>query len=119
MNLFDELLAYDFDTFAGGHLTATGSRQDVKITKEFAMDVYQTVKRIHNNMDQAAVVDEAAKVVGCDNKFLLFKFVLNKVQSDSVAELQPRRINRLAGVDVWLDSHVWTALQYVRWDDKY
>jgi hypothetical protein len=58
----------------------------VKITKEFTMDVYQTVKRIHNNMDQAAVVDEAAKVVGCDNKFLLFKFVLNKVQSDSVAE---------------------------------
>ena len=118
MNLFDELLAYDSDTFTGGHLTATGSRQDVKITKEFTMDVYQTVKRIHNNIDQAAVVDEAAKVVGYD-KFLLFKFVLNKVQSDSVAELQTRWINRLAGVDVWLDSHVWTAFEYVRWDDKY
>ena len=36
-----------------------------------------------------------------------------------MAELQPRWINRLAGVDVWLDSHVWTAFEYVRWDDKY
>lgn len=44
----------------------------MKITKEFTMDVYQAVKRIRNNMDQAAVVDEAAKVVGWDNKFLLF-----------------------------------------------
>jgi glyoxylase-like metal-dependent hydrolase (beta-lactamase superfamily II) len=119
MNVFDELLAYDFDTFTGGHLTATGSKKDVVITKEFTMDVYNTVKRIHNNMDQAAVVSQAAKVIGYDNKFLLFKVVLDKVQRESVAELQPRWINRLAGVDVWMDSHVWTALQYVRWDDKY
>jgi len=118
MNVFDELLAYDFDTFTGGHLTATGSKQDVIITKEFTMDVYHTVKRIHNNMDQAAVVAEAAKVIGYDNKFLLFKVVLDKVQRESVAELQPSWINRLAGVDVWMDSHVWTALQYVCWNDK-
>src|SRR6516164_9832471 len=118
LKLFDALEKYDFDTFVGGHLTATGSKQDVIITKEFTMDVYHTVKRIHNNMDQAAVVAEAAKVIGYDNKFLLFKVVLDKVQRESVAELQPRWINRLAGVDVWMDSHVWTALQYVRWNDK-
>jgi len=28
------------------------------------------------------------------------------------------KINRLAGVDVWLESHVRTAIIYVRWDDK-
>jgi glyoxylase-like metal-dependent hydrolase (beta-lactamase superfamily II) len=118
MKVFDQLLAYDFDTFTGGHLTATGSKKDVQITKEFTMDVYHTVKRIHNSMDQAAVVAEAAKIVGYDNEFLLFKVLLDKVTKCSVAELQPRWINRLAGVDVFLDSHVWTALQYVRWDDK-
>jgi glyoxylase-like metal-dependent hydrolase (beta-lactamase superfamily II) len=118
LKVFDQLLAYDFDTFTGGHLTATGSKKDVEITKEFTMDVYNTVKRIHNNMDQAAVVAEAAKIVGYENEFLLFKVVLDKVKRDSIAELQPRWINRLAGVDVWMDSQVWTALQYVRWDDK-
>jgi len=91
----------------------------VEITKEFTTDVYQTVKRIHNNLDQSAVTAQAAKVVGTDNEFLLFKVVLDKVARDSVKELQPRWIDRLSGVDVWMESHVRTAILYVRWDDKY
>jgi glyoxylase-like metal-dependent hydrolase (beta-lactamase superfamily II) len=118
LKVFDQLLAYDFDTFVGGHLTSIGGRQDVEISKEFAMDVYSTVKRIHNGMDQSSVVSEAAKTVGPDNEFLLFKVVLDKATNDAIKELQPRWINRLAGVDVWLDTHVRTALIYVRWDDK-
>jgi hypothetical protein len=69
-------------------------------------------------MDQTAVWSGTAKVVGPDNEFLIFKVLLDKVVDDSVKELQPRWINRLAGVDVWLPSHVRTALIYVRWDDK-
>ena len=82
------------------------------------MDVYNTVKRVHNNLDQATVVSEAAKTIGTDNEFLLFKVILDKATNDSVKELQPRWINRLAGVHVWLESHVRTVLIYVRWDDK-
>ena len=69
-------------------------------------------------MDQGAVVAEAEKTIGPDNEFLLFKVVLDKATNESVKELAPRWINRLAGVDVWMDSHVRTALIYVRWDDK-
>ncbi|MBV9223768.1 MAG: MBL fold metallo-hydrolase [Acidobacteriaceae bacterium] len=116
--VFDELLAYDFDTFVGGHLTSTGNRADVEINKEFTTDVYQTVKRIHNNMDFAAATAEVVNTIGPDNEFLLFKVFLDKVTNDSVKELQPRWIHRLAGVDVWLESHVRTALIYVRWDDN-
>ena len=118
LKVFDELSAYDFDTFVGGHLTDIGSRKDVEETKEFTYDVYNTVKRIHDNLNQAAVAAEAAKTVGADNEFALFKAVLDRVTEDSVRELQPRWIDRLAGVDVWLPSHVWTAMIYVRWDDK-
>jgi hypothetical protein len=116
--VFDEILAYQFDTFVGGHLTDTGTRKDVEITKEFTYDVYNTVKRIHNNLDPAAVTSDAAKTIGTDNEFLLFKVFLDEVTRESVKELQPRWINHLAGVDVWLPSHVRTALIYVRWDDK-
>jgi len=118
LKVFDEILAYKFDTFVGGHLTDIGTRQDVEITKEFTLDVYNTVKRIHNNMDAPAAISEAVKTVGPDNEFLLFKVFLDKVADDSVKELKPRWINRLAGVDVWLESHVRTAIIYVRWDDK-
>jgi glyoxylase-like metal-dependent hydrolase (beta-lactamase superfamily II) len=118
MKVFDQLLAYDFDTFVGGHLTSIGTKQDVLTTKEFTMDVYNTVKHIHNTMDQGAVTSDAAKEIGTDNEFLLFKILLDKATNDSVKEIQPRWINRLAGVDVWLPTHVRTALIYVRWDDK-
>jgi len=118
VKVFDKLLAYKFDTFVGGHLTSIGARQDVEITKEFTMDVYNTVKRIHNSTDSAAATSEALKAIGTDNEFLLFKVLLDKVTHAAVKELQPRWINRLAGVDVWLESHVRTALIYVRWDDK-
>jgi hypothetical protein len=90
----------------------------LEITKEFTKDVYNTVKRIHNKMDFAAATSDAVKTVGPDNEFLLFRVFLDKVTNDAVKELQPRSINRLAGVDVWLESHVRTALIYVRWDDK-
>src|SRR6266436_3841970 len=100
LKVFDELLAYKFDTFVGGHLTSIGTREDVEITKEFTMDVYNTVKRVHNNMDQAAVTTDAAKTIGTDNEFLLFKVLLDKVTNDSVKELQPRWISRL--LLIWL-----------------
>ncbi|MGA7922337.1 MAG: MBL fold metallo-hydrolase [Candidatus Acidiferrales bacterium] len=119
MKVFDKLLAYDFDTFVGGHLTDIGNRQDVEITKEFTMDVYHTVNRVHNNLNQQAVAAEATKVVGTDNEFLLFKVILDTVANQADKELQPRWMSRLAGVDVWMDSHVRTAILYVRWDDKY
>ena len=118
LKVFDQLSAYDFTTFVGGHLTQISNKEDVEITKEFTMDVYNTVKRIHNNMDQQAVVAEAAKTIGTDNEFLLFKVILDKVTDEAMKELKPRWINRLAGVDVWLESQVRCALIYVRWDDK-
>jgi len=68
----------------------------VEITKEFTLDIYNTVKRIHNNMDATAAISEAVKTVGPDNEFLLFKVFLDKVADDSVKELNPRWINRLA-----------------------
>lgn len=43
LKVFDQLLAYDFTTFVGGHLTQTGTKEDVEMTKEFTMDVYNTV----------------------------------------------------------------------------
>jgi len=73
LKVFDELLVYDFDTFVGGHLTNIGGKKDVEITKEFTYDVYNSVKRIHNNLDQAAVVAKAAKIVGTDNEFASFR----------------------------------------------
>lgn len=117
LKVFDQILAYDFDVFIGGHLTSIGDRSDVLLTQEYVNDVYETVKRVHANTDMMAVMAGAANNIGWNNKYLLFKVFLDKVIDDSSAEINQRWIKRLAGVDVWSRSHVSTMLNYVRWDD--
>ncbi len=64
------------------------------------------------------VESEAAKTIGWDDKFRLFKVVLDKVTNEAIAEIQPRWINRLARRRCLASRHVRIALIYRRWDDK-
>jgi glyoxylase-like metal-dependent hydrolase (beta-lactamase superfamily II) len=118
LKVFDTLLQYEFDVFVGGHLTHPGDRRDVELAREFTLDVLETTRRIHNETDLMVEFTESAKEIGnFDNKYLLFKRFLDVVTARATAELEPRWINRLAGVDVFTADHVRTALIYVRWDD--
>ena len=116
--VFADILAYDFDVFVGGHLTALGTREDVMMTEAYTTDVYETVKHIHDTTDLMAVMAETAEAAGgWDNKYLLFKAFLDKIVTQATAEIEARWVGKLAGVDVWTDTHVRTALIYIRWDD--
>ena len=117
LKVFDRLLAYDFDVLVPGHLTYLADRSDVQMTKDYAMDVYRTVKRIHDGTDQMAVLSKAATKYSWDNKFALFKTLLDGVIDACSAEIQGRWGDKLAGVDVFGPSHCRAALIYARWDD--
>ena len=82
------------------------------------MDVYSTVKRIHNGMDQNQAMMEVIEEYGAGNLFLIFEKVLDAIVQDSYREIRDRWINRLAGVDVYGGSHAERMMIYVRWDDK-
>lgn len=115
--MFDKVLAYDFDVLVGGHLGFPGTRRDVEVAKEYTMDVYRTVKRIHDGTDQTKVVTEAAAKYGWDNKMALFRSLLDPMMDECAQEIVSRWSNRLASVDVYARSHCHTALVYARWDD--
>jgi glyoxylase-like metal-dependent hydrolase (beta-lactamase superfamily II) len=118
MKVFDVLLGYDFHVFVGGHLTHIGNRADVEVAREFTRDVYNTVRRVHGETDLMAVFAETAQQIGgFDNKYLLFKRFLDVVAAKATAEIEQRWKSRLAGIDVFAEDHVRTALLYVRWDD--
>lgn len=117
LKVFDRLLAYDFDVLVPGHLTYLADRADVQTTKDYVLDVYKTVKRIHEGTDQMAVMSRAASKYSWDNKFALFKTLLDGVIEQCAAEIQGRWADKLAGVDVFGPSHCRAALIYVRWDD--
>jgi glyoxylase-like metal-dependent hydrolase (beta-lactamase superfamily II) len=66
LRVLDVLLEYDFDVFVGGHLTHVGNRSDVKLTREFTRDVYETVKRVHRETDLMGVFAETAGQIGAN-----------------------------------------------------
>ncbi len=119
LKVFDQILAYDFDVFVGGHLTTTGTREDVLLTKAYVMDLYETVKRIHTtkNENLGGIMAETAKEVGWDNKYLLFKVFLDQIIDETAVEIESRWADKLAAVDVWSRSHAQAMLNYVRWED--
>jgi len=117
LGMFDRLLAYDFDVLVGGHLGFPGDRNDVRVAKDYTMDVYRTVKRIHDSTDQMKIVSQAAAKYGWENKMALFRTVLDSVVDRSAKEIVSRWSGRLASVDVYASSHCHTALVYARWDD--
>ena len=61
--------------------------------------------------------ETAEQIGGWDNKYLLFRQFLDVVTERATAELESRWLDRLAGIDVFTEDHVRTALIYVRWDD--
>jgi glyoxylase-like metal-dependent hydrolase (beta-lactamase superfamily II) len=117
LKVFDQLLAYDFDVLVPGHLTYLADRADVQRSKDYALDVYKTVKRIHDGTDQMKVMSAAAQKYSWDNKFAIFRTLLDGVIDQCAAEIQGRWGDRLAGVDVFGSSHCRAALIYARWDD--
>lgn len=117
LRVFDQLLSYDFDVLVPGHLTYLADRQDVQLSKDYALDVYKTVKRIHDGTDQMKVMSQAAQKYSWDNKFAVFRTLLDGVITQCAAEIQGRWIDKLAGVDVFGESHCRAALIYARWDD--
>jgi glyoxylase-like metal-dependent hydrolase (beta-lactamase superfamily II) len=117
LGMFDKVLAYDFDVLVGGHLGFPGTREDVQVAKDYTMDVYKTVKRIHDSTDQMKIVTQAAAKYGWDNKMALFRTVLDRVVDQCAKEIEARWSDRLASVDVYATSHCHTALVYARWDD--
>lgn len=117
LKVFDQLLAYDFDVLVPGHLTYLADRADVQMSKDYALDVYKTVKRIHDGTDQIKVMSTAAQKYSWDNKFAIFRTLLDGVIEQCAGRIQRRWGDRLAGVDVFGSSHCRAALIYARWDD--
>lgn len=115
--MFDQVLSYDFDVLVGGHLGFPGTRHDVQVAKDYTVDVYRTVKRIHDSTDQMKLISQAAAKYGWENKMALFRSVLDPMVAQCATEIESRWSDKLASVDVYATSHCHTALIYARWDD--
>lgn len=113
LGAFDRILAYDFDAFISGHTADVAHRRDVEITKKYTFDVYETVKRIHGEINVAELLAKER-----DNEQAGIKLLIEEVTAKATADVQSRWLHGpMKGVDLWTESHCRAMLLYVRWSD--
>jgi glyoxylase-like metal-dependent hydrolase (beta-lactamase superfamily II) len=113
LGAFDRLLSYEFETFISGHTAEVAHRKDVEITKKYAFDVHETVKRIHGQTDVAELLARDR-----DNEQAGIKLLIEEVTRKAADEIKTRWLGGpMLGVDLWTESHCRAMLLYVRWSD--
>ncbi len=115
VKVFDQLLRYDFEILVPGHHSNPSTRDDVRLVKDYVMDVYQTMKRIHES-DHRALIFRAAQKYGADNSYAIARVLIDSEVEHGSKEIKNRWTTRLDNVDVWAESHCGTALVYYEWD---
>jgi hypothetical protein len=104
----------DFDVLVPGHHSTPATKEDVRIAKNYVMDVYNTVSRLLGG-DHRALIARASRKYG-DNGWAIASVVNDKEVYQCANEIKGRWIQRLEGVDIWAASHCRTALVYAEWD---
>jgi len=113
LSAFDRILAYDFVAFVAGHTGDIARRHDVEMTKKYAFDVYETVKRIHGSINVAELLKQNR-----DNEQAGIRDLIEIVVKKSADEIKSRWLNGpMKGVDLWTESHCRAMVLYVRWSD--
>ncbi|GAA2215830.1 MBL fold metallo-hydrolase [Nonomuraea monospora] len=108
----DQVLAYDFDKFVGGHVTRPGSRQDVVTQQEYMADLQATTEHALSAVDLPKIM------AGTDpaNVWMTFRTYLDAVAAMAADELVPRWIDRLGGADIFTLPNAWAMAEALRLD---
>jgi glyoxylase-like metal-dependent hydrolase (beta-lactamase superfamily II) len=115
LKVFDQLLAYDFDTLVPGHHSNPATRDDVELVKDYVFDTYDTIKRIHES-DHKALMAQATQKYGKDNTYPTARVLIDNEVDQCAREIKNRWMAKLDNVDVWATSQCRTALVYFEWD---
>jgi glyoxylase-like metal-dependent hydrolase (beta-lactamase superfamily II) len=115
LKVFDQILAYNFDVLVPGHHSNPSTRDDVKLVKDYVMDIYNAVRRIHES-DHKSLISRAAQKYGSDNSYAIARVLIDSEVDQCAKEIKDRWMTKLDNVDVWAASQCRTALVYFEWD---
>jgi glyoxylase-like metal-dependent hydrolase (beta-lactamase superfamily II) len=115
LKVFDQLLAYDFDILVPGHHSNPSTRDDVRLVKEYVMDIYGTIRRIHKS-DHLFLMARAVQKYGHENSYPTARVLMDNEVEQCAEEIKGRWLSKLDNVDVWVQSQCRTALVYFEWD---
>jgi glyoxylase-like metal-dependent hydrolase (beta-lactamase superfamily II) len=94
----DEILAYDFDKYVGGHVARWGTRADVELQRDFLKDLKAAATTALQTTKLAQEMDPADTT----NPWALFDNYIDRVVVQCVNALEPKWKDRLAAYDVFI-----------------
>ena len=118
----DQLLAYDFDHFVGGHLGYPGVREDVIMSKAYVLDLFHTaalainMSAETNSSLSASKIESAVYKVDPEDPWALFDTYIDYLADWVAKDLASRWSKKLYGTGVYGKSHAVTMLESVRID---
>lgn len=125
MKAHDQILAYDFDHYIGGHLNRAGTRKDVLTQKEYVQDLYDAcVEAIllsaqpgnsSNPLSAATLLPPVVKA-NPGNPWADFRVYLDALTAYAANVTTAKWADRLAGFDVWAVANADVMLESVRID---
>jgi len=91
------------------------TRDDVKLVRDYVMDIYSTITRIQDS-DHKALISQAAAKYGRENTYATARVLIDSEVDQCAQEIKSRWMTKLDDVDVWAASQCSTALVYYEWD---
>ncbi|MEZ4710180.1 MAG: MBL fold metallo-hydrolase [Caldilineaceae bacterium] len=110
LNMFDLLLAYDFDYLLSGHVSILGTRDDLLANQAYAFDVQASVLNGMQTFQQR--FGETMAAMEFTNANLAYRSTIEQMRGECSAEIIDKWQERLSVVDVWADSHCQTMILY-------
>lgn len=114
--LGDEVMSREWKIFVGGHLTQLGTRDQIQASINYTKDALAIATDVYRSTDMMATMGKAAEAAGWSNPFLLFRYYQDSMAKACATRLVERWGGKLAGVDVFAESHCDRLLAYLRVD---
>ncbi len=104
----ETMLAMDWRTLVAGHVDRTGTREDVEVSLELYRDLAESAQRQYAALSFPQYLAATPSPLTSWERHELYETELVKRM---VADVRPRWINRLKGVDTYLADNCWAMLE--------
>ncbi|KAI9675277.1 MAG: hypothetical protein M1817_001179 [Caeruleum heppii] len=118
----DQILEYDLKHFVGGHLSRSGTRQDVEIQKEYVTDLFNNcadtirLSATNDTTVGAAAVLGPVLAQNPGNQWAAFRSYLEVTAEFCANKTNEKWLTRLAAADVFQESNAETMIESLRID---
>ncbi len=103
----DIALQYNFETLVAGHVTRLGTRNDVVVSKAFALDLKTTCQQAFAKVDFM----KSAQETGFDDKWKMYNTYFEKVVEVARGEMYNKWNGKLGGLDTYLKDDCWVMCE--------